>query len=86
MTVKNGTAVKLAGDPHHPGTGGGLCATGNQCLERVSSPQRVLTPLRRDGAEGGGDFVPVSWDEALGERPFSPGVMRTRDASRRPRR
>lgn len=65
VTVENGRAVKLAGDPAHPVTRGGLCAKVNPFLERVYSPDRVLHPLRRVGPKGSGRFERASWDEAL---------------------
>ncbi len=67
VTVEDGRAVKLAGDPGHPYTRGGLCAKVNRYLDRVYSPDRVLHPLRRAGAKGEGRFVQVSWEEALSD-------------------
>ena len=67
VTVQDGVATRLVGDPDHPITRGGLCAKVNPYLERVYSPQRVLYPLRRTGAKGAGRFERVSWDEALGD-------------------
>jgi anaerobic selenocysteine-containing dehydrogenase len=65
VTVKDGVATKLAGDPDHPFTRGGLCAKVNHYLERVYDPKRVLYPLRRTGRKGEGKFERASWDEAL---------------------
>ncbi len=65
VTVEDGVAVKLVGDPDHPFTRGGLCAKVNHFLERVYSPDRVLYPLRRVGPKGEGRFERVGWDAAL---------------------
>ena len=65
MTVEDGRAVKLGGNPDHPITRGGLCAKVDRYLDRVYSPERVLHPLRRSGAKGSGRFERVSWDVAL---------------------
>ncbi|RIK46116.1 MAG: molybdopterin oxidoreductase [Chloroflexi bacterium] len=65
VTVEDGVATKLVGDPEHPYTRGGLCAKVNRYLDRVYGPQRLLSPLRRTGPKGSGAFEPVSWDEAL---------------------
>ena len=65
VEVQNGTAGKLYGDPTHPFTRGTLCAKVNHYLERVYHPDRVLHPLKRAGRKGEGQFVRVTWDEAL---------------------
>ena len=65
VSVRDGVAVKLVGDPDHSFTRGALCAKVNHYLERVYAPERVLYPLRRTGPKGEGKFERVSWDEAL---------------------
>ena len=65
VTVEDGVAVKLVGDPAHPITRGGLCAKVNHYLDRVYSSDRLLYPLRRVGPKGEGRFERVSWDDAL---------------------
>ena len=66
VTVREGRAVELQGDPDHPFTRGGLCAKVNHFLEdRTYHPDRVLHPLRRTGPKGSGMFEPVAWDVAL---------------------
>jgi hypothetical protein len=65
VTVENGRAVAVRGDPQHPFTRGGLCVKVNNYEQRVYSPDRVLYPLKRSGLKGTGEFVRVSWDEAL---------------------
>ncbi len=42
-----GRATRVAGDPDHPITQGFLCGKVAKYLDRVYSPDRVLTPLRR---------------------------------------
>ncbi|MBV9890245.1 MAG: molybdopterin-dependent oxidoreductase, partial [Rhizobacter sp.] len=65
VTVENGRAVKVHGDPDHPPTHGALCAKVSRYPERTYHPERVLRPLKRVGPKGSGRFVPVSWDDAL---------------------
>lgn len=65
ITVEDGKATRIQGDKEHPFTQGFLCTKVNRYLERTYHPDRVLTPLRRVGPKGSGQFVEASWDEAL---------------------
>lgn len=65
VTVESGRATRIQGDPAHPFTQGFLCTKVNRYLERTYHADRVLTPLRRVGAKGKGEFVTATWDEAL---------------------
>jgi molybdopterin guanine dinucleotide-containing S/N-oxide reductase-like protein len=77
ITVEDGRATKIKGDPAHPVTRGFLCAKVAKYLDRVYSPDRVLHPMRRVGPKGprtaGGDaratqvWQRITWDEALDE-------------------
>jgi anaerobic selenocysteine-containing dehydrogenase len=67
VTVENGKATKVRGDPDHPFTQGGLCVKVNDYTNHTYSPNRVLHPLRRVGRKGEGQFERISWDEALDE-------------------
>jgi anaerobic selenocysteine-containing dehydrogenase len=65
VTVADGRAIKVEGDPDHPTTRGVLCTKVARYLERTYSDQRVLHPLRRVGPKGEGRFERIGWDEAL---------------------
>ncbi|MBI3076617.1 MAG: molybdopterin-dependent oxidoreductase [Deltaproteobacteria bacterium] len=65
VTVEQGRATRLVGDPDHRFTAGFLCVKVSRYLERVYSPARLLHPLRRVGPKGAGRFERISWDEAL---------------------
>lgn len=66
-TVEDNKLIRTEGDPAHPFTQGFLCGKVNRYAERIHSPDRLLTPLRRVGPKGEGRFVPISWPEALDE-------------------
>src|SRR4051812_13395169 len=65
VTVENGKAVKVAGDPDHPVTRGFLCTKVNRYVERTYHKDRLLYPMKRTGPKGRGEFVRIGWDEAL---------------------
>jgi len=52
ITVEDGRATKIQGDPAHPVTRGFLCAKVAKYLDRVYSPDRVLYPMRRVAPKG----------------------------------
>src|SRR5512141_1330328 len=52
ITVHDGRATRIQGDPAHPVTRGFLCAKVAKYLDRVYSPDRVLYPMRRVAPKG----------------------------------
>lgn len=67
VTVENGRALRVAGDPAHPFTRGFLCTKVANYEQRTHSPDRLRTCLKRVGKKGEGLFTEISWDEALDE-------------------
>ncbi|WP_065500847.1 molybdopterin-dependent oxidoreductase [Burkholderia stabilis] len=67
VTVENGKAIRVTGDPDHPPTQGVLCTKVSRYADRVHHPDRLTVPLKRVGAKGEGRFVPISWSEAFDE-------------------
>jgi anaerobic selenocysteine-containing dehydrogenase len=67
VTVEDGVATKIQGDPAMPFTEGTLCTKVAYYLERTYAPDRLLYPLKRVGKKGEGKFRRITWDEALDE-------------------
>lgn len=68
ITIEDGRATKVQGDPAHPVTRGFLCAKVAKYLDRVYSPDRVLYPMKRiaaKGTSGASAWQRIPWDEAL---------------------
>src|SRR5947209_8125995 len=65
VTVEDGRATRIAGDPDHPITQGFLCTKVSKYLERTYHADRLLYPQIRTGAKGDGKFRRATWDEAL---------------------
>ena len=65
VTVADGRAVSLRGDPDHPFTKGFLCQKVSRYLDRVYHADRLKWPMKRVGPKGKGQFARISWDEAI---------------------
>src|SRR5262245_46750072 len=79
VTVEDGRIVNIAPNPDHPGTKGAFCVKGIRgAAELTEHPDRLLHPLKRTGARGGGEWRCLSWDEALDEIAKKFAEIRTR--------
>lgn len=68
VTVENGRAIKVEGDPHHPTTDGVLCAKVSKYPERTYHRDRLTQPLKRVSAKNAPPvFEPISWTQAISE-------------------
>ena len=66
VTVEDGRAVWVQGNPHDKAIGASLCAKGSAGLAfEYDDDQRPQTPLIRMGPRGSGEWRRASWDEAL---------------------
>jgi anaerobic selenocysteine-containing dehydrogenase len=63
--VKDGRIIKVEGSLENPHSGGTLCCKGAAQRQWVYNEERLRTPLKRVGPRGSGEFVPISWTEAL---------------------
>src|SRR6266480_133311 len=62
VTVEDGVATRIQGDPSMPFTDGTLCTKVAYYLERTYSPDRLLYPMRRVAPKGKGQFERITWD------------------------
>ena len=65
--IRMGLVKKLEGNPEDPISQGKLCARGQAALQVTYHPDRLDKPRKRSGDRGSGQFVDISWDEALKE-------------------
>ena len=67
VKVEGGKIVKVKGDPDHPFTKGFICKKAGYFPKHVHNKERILTPLKRNGPKGSGQFESITWDEALSQ-------------------
>jgi anaerobic selenocysteine-containing dehydrogenase len=63
--IRDGRIVAVKGDKNHPTSQGALCVKGRSAAEIVHSPDRLTSPLLREGPRGEGGWKEISWDQAL---------------------
>ena len=65
--VEDGKVIKVTGCKNPAFGNGYLCARGHANRPYIYHKDRILTPLRRCGKRGDGQFEPISWEEAFEE-------------------
>ena len=66
IDVKDGEVSRVRGSAANPFTRGKICAKVAQGMpQQVHGPDRLTSPLLRDGPKGGRHYRPVAWQEAL---------------------
>lgn len=63
--MKDGKVAYIEGNRDHPVNKGVLCAKGAAGIMQINAPSRLKAPLKRVGPRGSGEFVEISWDEAI---------------------
>lgn len=66
VEVDDGKVLRVT-PPDNPVFADNFCLKGISAPRLYDQPDRLTQPLRRVGERGSGEFVPVSWDEAMGE-------------------
>lgn len=67
VTVADGKIQRIRGTQDHPITNGFICDKIARFDRRVYHEDRLLSPMRRSGQKGTGEFIRISWDEAIAE-------------------
>ncbi len=66
VRLRNGTPIKIDGNPACPISRGRLCAKGQAAVESYFDPDRLIGPARRIGPRGSGKWERIGWDDAIG--------------------
>ncbi len=77
--LENGRVRYIDGNPDHPVNRGVICAKGSAGIAQHESPARLTAPMKRVGPRGSGEFVTISWDEALATATEWLGAIRGRN-------
>ena len=65
VTVKDGKAVDIKGDPDLPTSLGYLCTKGRHSISHSNHPDRITHPMKRVGLPGSKQWQRISWQEAM---------------------
>lgn len=72
--------VKIDGAKQYAVNNGGICLLGLSGLQVLYSPSRVKAPMKRVGKRGKGEFVQITWDEAISEVAKKLGALRSSES------
>ncbi|MBI1723086.1 MAG: molybdopterin-dependent oxidoreductase [Gemmatimonadetes bacterium] len=78
VKAREGRAIKVEGNPHHPVNRGRLCARGQAALQGLYDPDRVTQPRKREGNV----WKPITWDDAETEIATALGAAASAGADR----
>lgn len=59
--TRDGRVTKLEGNPAHPLNRGALCARGQSALQGLYNPDRLRSPMMKDGS----GWKSITWDDAI---------------------
>jgi anaerobic selenocysteine-containing dehydrogenase len=65
VTVKDGKAIEIKGDPDCPTNLGYLCSKGRHSIAYSNHPDRITHPMKRVGPRGSNQWERISWSEAM---------------------
>ncbi|MEM9027134.1 MAG: molybdopterin oxidoreductase family protein [Pseudomonadota bacterium] len=77
--LKDGRVRYIEGNRDHPVNKGVLCGKGSAGIMQHYAPSRLNAPMKRVGPRGSGEFVEISWDEALSLAADWLGDVRAKD-------
>ncbi len=77
--LKDGKVRYIDGNRNHPVNKGVICGKGSAGIMQHYSPARLQAPMKRVGPRGSGEFVEITWEEALGTATDWLGKVRSED-------
>ncbi|MBI2616362.1 MAG: molybdopterin-dependent oxidoreductase, partial [Gemmatimonadetes bacterium] len=72
----DGRLVRILGNPLHPLSQGGVCPRGIAGVQLLYHPDRLASPLERSGSRGGGEWTPLTPEQALEQLATRLGALR----------
>jgi anaerobic selenocysteine-containing dehydrogenase len=65
--IEESRLVKIGGNTMHLSNQGALCARGQAGINALYDPDRLLTPMKRNGQRGKDSWEPITWEQAYDE-------------------
>jgi anaerobic selenocysteine-containing dehydrogenase len=74
--ISGGRVTRVTGDTSSPISRGWMCVKGLRSAAIANHPDRLKTPLKREGPRGSGRWTRLTWEEALDEIASKVGQLR----------